>query len=73
LGLKLAKLADIANQKIDRADIGPINCVTWEALTKWGLQADKKRKKILFLAVKKLRELLFVVWSITPISPCKRI
>ncbi len=25
-----AKLADIANQKIDRADIGPMKCVTWD-------------------------------------------
>jgi hypothetical protein len=29
VGGESAKLADIANQKIDRADIGPIKCVTW--------------------------------------------
>jgi hypothetical protein len=29
VGGESAKLADIANQKFDRADIGPIKCVTW--------------------------------------------
>jgi len=31
VGGESAKLADIANQKFYRADIGPIKCVTWVA------------------------------------------
>jgi hypothetical protein len=30
VGGESAKLADIANQKFDRADIGTIKCVTWD-------------------------------------------
>jgi hypothetical protein len=34
VGGESAKLADIANQKFDRADIGPIKCVTWDFVKK---------------------------------------
>jgi hypothetical protein len=40
-----AKLADIANQKFDGADIGPIKCVTWEYITQW---LKKYRKYVVF-------------------------